>query len=47
MLPITTGVAEDGFIAINTADTSLLHRTIIKKNAYAALMKMKNTGEEE
>ena len=45
--PITTGVIEDGLVAINTADTSLLRRTIISKNAYAALMKMKNTGEEE
>lgn len=45
--PISIAVAEKGFIAINTGTTDLLNKVIIKKNAYAALMKMKNTGEEE
>lgn len=45
--PVSTAVAENGFIAINTGTNDLLHKVIIKKNAYAALMKMKNTGEEE
>jgi cobalt-zinc-cadmium efflux system membrane fusion protein len=45
--PVSTAITEKGFIAINTGTTDLLDKVIIKKNAYAALMKMKNTGEEE
>ena len=45
--PVSTAVAGNGFIAINTGTNDLLNKVIIKKNAYAALMKMKNTGEEE
>lgn len=40
-------VREDIFVTIGSESTDLLNETIIKKNAYAALMKMKNTGEEE
>lgn len=45
--PVSTAVTENGFIAINSENNDLLNKVIIKKNAYAALMKMKNTGEEE
>lgn len=45
--PVNTSVTENGFIAINTGTNDLLNKVIIRKNAYAALMKMKNTGEEE
>lgn len=44
--PVKTSMTENGFIAINIANNDLLNKVIIKKNAYAALMKMKNTGEE-
>lgn len=44
---VSTSVAENGFIAIITQTHELLNKVIIKKNAYAALMKMKNTGEED
>ena len=44
---VSTSVAENGFIAIITETHELLNKVIIKKNAYAALMKMKNTGEED
>lgn len=47
MTPVTTATAQNGFVALNTMNKSLLNETIIKRNAYAALMKMKNTGEEE
>lgn len=45
--PVSTAVSQDGFIAINTGNNDLVNQVIIKKNAYAALMKMKNTEEEE
>ena len=45
--PISTALTEKGFIAINSGTTDLLNKVIIKKNAYAALMKMKNMGEED
>lgn len=44
---VITAMTENGFVAINTGTNDLLNKVIIKKNAYAALMKMKNTGEEE
>lgn len=44
---VSTAMTENGFVAINTGTNDLLNKVIIKKNAYAALMKMKNTGEEE
>lgn len=46
MIPVTTGASQNGFVAIGFAGNDLLNQVIIKKNAYAALMKMKNTGEE-
>lgn len=45
--PVNTTLSENGFIAINSGNTDLLNEVIITKNAYAALMKMKNTGEDE
>ncbi len=44
---VSTAMTENGFIAINTGTNDLLNKVIIRKNAYAALMKMKNTGEED
>jgi cobalt-zinc-cadmium efflux system membrane fusion protein len=47
MTPVQSMMSENGFVALSTADSSLLRQNIITKNAYAALMKLKNTGEEE
>jgi hypothetical protein len=44
---ISTAVSENGYIAINTVTNDVLNKVIIKKNPYAPLMKMKNTGEED
>lgn len=45
--PVNTSITENGFVAIQGGPSDLLNNVIIKKNAYAALMKLKNTGEEE
>ena len=45
--PVSTATTENGYVAINTGTNDLLNKVIIMKNAYAALMKMKNTGEDE
>lgn len=47
LVQVTTGVSQNGFTAVAAASNDLLNKVIITKNAYAALMKMKNTGEEE
>lgn len=47
LTPVQRVVSENGFVGISSNDTGLPNQTIIIKNAYAALMKMKNTGEEE
>lgn len=47
LMPVSTAVTEKGYISINTGKEDLLNQLIIKKNAYAALMKMKNTGDGE
>jgi cobalt-zinc-cadmium efflux system membrane fusion protein len=44
---VSTAVTENGYIAIKTGDKDLLNQVIIKKNAYAVLMKMKNVAEAE
>ncbi len=45
MIPIKISVTQNGFSGIG--NSKFLNLIIIKKNAYAALMKMKNTGEED
>jgi cobalt-zinc-cadmium efflux system membrane fusion protein len=45
--PVSTLATKNGFIAINSPVKDLVNKVIIKKNAYVALMKMKNTGDEE
>ncbi|TKK71633.1 efflux RND transporter periplasmic adaptor subunit [Ilyomonas limi] len=47
MTPVQTIVSGGGFVALSSDNNSLINKTIIKKNAYSALMKLKNTGEEE
>jgi cobalt-zinc-cadmium efflux system membrane fusion protein len=47
MTPVQSIVTDNGFVALSSDDKDLLNQTIIRKNAYAALMKLKNTGEEE
>ncbi len=47
MVPVATGVSRDGYTAISAPAAGLTDKTVIIKNAYAALMKLKNTGEEE
>jgi len=47
MTPVQSTVSNNGFVALSSDDSNLLNATIIKKNAYAALMKLKNTGEED
>ncbi|HEU4902930.1 MAG TPA: efflux RND transporter periplasmic adaptor subunit [Flavisolibacter sp.] len=43
LTPVITGTAHDGFIEVKSA---LPPRSIVTKNAYTLLMKMKNSGEE-
>ncbi|MBE7171541.1 MAG: efflux RND transporter periplasmic adaptor subunit [Williamsia sp.] len=45
MIPVTTGASHDGFTAITSAATDLTGKIIITKNAYAALMKLRNLGD--
>ena len=47
LIPVTSSNTENGYIAIASKNIDLLKQVVIIKNAYAALMKMKNTGEEE
>ena len=47
MMPVQSTVTNNGFIALSSDNSNLLNQTIIRKNAYAALMKLKNTGEED
>lgn len=46
MTEVRTGAAENGFILIEAGGADLSNKTIIVKNAYAALMKMLNKSEE-
>lgn len=46
MMPVKVAVTQNGFSGIVT-NNDALNLIIIKKNAYAALMKLKNTGEDE
>lgn len=45
MIPVTTGVHENGFVAI-TAEGLNESKQYVRKNAYAILSKMKNTSDE-
>ncbi len=47
MVEATTGNAENGYTEIILNDSLLQDSTFVVKGAYALLMKMKNTGEEE
>ncbi len=47
LTPVTTSITQKGFTVINNKNESFLNEVIINKNAYAVLMKMKNTGDEE
>lgn len=47
MTPVRTAVVQNGWVAINAGNENFLNQVIITKNAYAALMKIKNTGEEQ
>ena len=47
MMEVQTGTTENGFVVIASPNSeSLLQQNIVLKNAYALLMKMKNTEEE-
>ena len=47
MQPVITGPTQNGLVAISSAGTDFLGKTIIITNAYAALMKLRNNGEDE
>ncbi len=47
LLPVQTGVKEDGMVEITGKDSDLTGKTVIIKNAYAVLSQIKNAGEEE
>ena len=47
LVPVVTGTVQNGFVALPAAGKDFLNKVIIKTNAYAALMKLKNKGEEE
>jgi cobalt-zinc-cadmium efflux system membrane fusion protein len=47
LLPVQTGMKEDGMVEIISKDNDLTGKTVIIKNAYAVLSQMKNAGEEE
>jgi len=46
MLEVQTGITENGIIEIK-GDNALAGKTLVLKNAYAVLSKIKNTSEEE
>ena len=47
LVPVTVGITENNYTAVSSNSLQLIHQVIIIKNAYWALMKMKNTGEEQ
>lgn len=47
LLPVQTGMKEDGMVEIISKDNDLTGKTVIIKNAYAVLSQIKNAGEEE
>ena len=46
MMPVTTAEKENGFIQI-VNHTDFSGKSIVTKNAYTLLMKLKNTAEED
>ena len=47
LLPVQTGMKENGMVEITGKDSDLTGKTVIFKNAYAVLSQIKNAGEEE
>lgn len=47
LLPVQTGMKEDGMVEVTSKDNDLTGKTVIIKNAYAVLSQMKNSGDEE
>ncbi|MGB5030402.1 MAG: efflux transporter periplasmic adaptor subunit, partial [Chitinophagaceae bacterium] len=47
MLEVATGMVENGRVEVNSSTEGLAGKTLVVKNAYAILSKMKNTAEEE
>jgi len=47
MVPVQTGVRNEGRVELTSQNPALLQQEIIVKNAYAALMKLHNKSEEE
>ncbi|HTN08471.1 efflux RND transporter periplasmic adaptor subunit [Agriterribacter sp.] len=47
LLPVLTGMKEDGMVEVTGKTGDLTGKTVIIKNAYAVLSQMKNAGEEE
>ncbi len=47
LLPVQTGMKEDGMVEIISKDNDLTGKTVIIKNAYTVLSQIKNSGEEE
>ena len=47
LLPVQTGMKEGGMVEVAGKTGDLNGKTVIIKNAYAALSQMKNAGEEE
>jgi membrane fusion protein, heavy metal efflux system len=47
LVPVETGLLENGWIQVTSKTTDLSGKQLITKNAYAVLGKLKNTAEEE
>lgn len=47
MLPVITGMRENGFVEVSHQSENLEGRSIVNNNAYAVLSKMMNKAEEE
>ena len=47
LLPVETGIRENGMVEVSSQTENLLNKNIITKNPYPVLSAMKNTAEEE
>ena len=47
MLPVITGMRENGYVEVSHQSENLEGRSIVNINAYAVLSKMMNKAEEE
>lgn len=47
LTPVITGPSQNGWVAIQSAGKDFLNKMIIRTNAYAALMKLKNRGGDD